>query len=263
MGCVRSERPRGRGQWTAGTVRVFGTGAVCMVMLAGLAFVSCQTRKATPEPAVQIVQRAFRPAKAVSPLSFEKGGYGNLFAPSSYGVWVDDTVTALRRAAAVAAGETITPEMEAAAGITTDHIVIECHMDSVFADMSIAYDVVGCRGISIYLQMPDGRRIKPARTVIDTSAVEEQRGALKLFGRTNIMVFPKGEVWLDAKLVSTRAACVRLVLEGYGSTFYLEWPEASPTQPLPEPTASERMAMLKVGLADFYRRVGALMHRFD
>ncbi len=249
-------------EWKGGTMkRIAGVALILAVLLAP---VSCRTRKPPEEGGLEVQPAEFRPATILSRLHFEKGNYPHLFAPSSYALWVDETVTGLRREAAVTAGESIQPDIEAeAARIAQNYLIIECHMDSVFADMSIAYDVVGYRGLSVYLSTPDGRKIPPIQTLISTSAKEEQREALKLFGRTNLVVFPKRDLWLDRPLVTSLVAPVRLVLEGYNSTFYFEWPATPPTGTVAAPTHSEVKEVLKVGFREFHERVRQLAHIFD
>lgn len=237
------------------------------VMVAGvLALASCKTGKPVEEKEGaegRTAPREFRPASALSRLHFERGTYPDLFASSSYAMWVDERVTALRRGAAAKEGEAVDSEtVVESAYIAGNYVVLECHMDSVFPDMSIAYDVVGGRGVSMYLMTPQGRRAPPMQTLIGTDAREEQREALKLFGRTNLLIFPKRDLWLREHLVDPDAAVVRLVLEGYDSTFYFEWAGAS-ADAVWQPTGLELDEILKTGYHEFHKRVRRLVHMFD
>ena len=235
-----------------------------MVALAA-AIVSCKTGgpEEPPQPPPK-EPYAFRAARALSELHFEQGPYPAIFAPSSYALWVDEDVTALRRKAALEAGETITPTTDAEVDvITRDYVIVECHLDSLFADMSIAYDVVGCRGLSVYLTTPDGRQIAPIQTLIGTSLKEEPQDALKLFGRTNLIVFPKRDLWLDTPLVGPDAPSVRLVLEAHKTSFYFEWPALKPdVVPEPKRTSDEIRAVLQTGFKAFHERVQRLAYVF-
>jgi hypothetical protein len=236
-----------------------------IVLALATAFSSCQTRKPPEEKGDQetVQQTGFTPGAAISRLHFDGGSYPDLFASSTYAVWVDEAVTSLRREAAVQAGETVGAEEEAeAVRIAREYVIVECHLDSVFSDMSIGYDAVGFRGLQVYLSTPDGRKIAPIQTLIGTPLKTEPREALKLFGRTNLVVFPKHDLWLGVPLVGKDAPSVRLVLEGHQSVFYFEWPTGVPAAPTPTVSAGEAAEVLKVGFREFHERVRQLAHIF-
>lgn len=229
-----------------------------------LLLLSCRTA-GPPEPQVPPPRAvAFQPADYVVPIRLAEGRYSDLFAANSYAVWVGPEVSALKRDQAVQEGQTVDPALDSdAAHISGNYLLVECHLQSVFADMSIAYDVVGLRGMDVYLRMPDGRTLKPVQELIGISLAEEQQGALRRFGRTNIMVFPKRDMWIKTVPEKTDYA-VELVIEGYGSVFQFVWP-GGPAGP-PEqwaPTVQETRQAIQLSFANLYARVKQAVHTFD
>ncbi len=239
---------------------------VTALLLCGLAL-SCQTfstSKTKPHPQPRETGE-FRPATFVSPIHRQEGRYPGLLGDGSYAVWIGPEVASFKRGQAVAQGESVDPELgEEADYLTANYIIIECHLESVFADMSIAYDVVGLRGLDLFLETPDGGRIAPIQTVIASSLEEEQRNALKLFRRTTLAVFSKQDVWLDAPAIAPQAAAVRLVLTGQDSTFYFEWPGASAADGVAwVPKGEEAARALRMKFSDVFGRIRELVHIFD
>jgi hypothetical protein len=173
-------------------------------------------------------------------------------------------VAALRRAKAEKDREKIDPKIDAAVKrLTENYLILECHMASVFPDMSIAYDVVGLRGIGIHLLTPDGRKITPIQVVVAGTAQEERQEALRKFTRINLVLFQKRDLWVGKPVVALRAPSVRLVLEGYGSLFRFEWPNALPPSKPWIPNQEEYLKALKVGFQESYARLAEFLHTFD
>ena len=115
--------------------------AVALVLAA--CFAGCRTgREEEPiEPRIAAGQEvAFVPSAALSPLHFEQGDYPTLFAGTSYTVWQGSGVASVAHADTPEAAEATAA---AVAALGDNFVVFECHLESVFADMSIAYDVVG------------------------------------------------------------------------------------------------------------------------
>lgn len=240
----------------------YGVG-ICLA----LSVLSCKT---PPPPKLEEwpeTKREFRPLTFVSTINLEKGRYPDLFSKDSYAVWVDPEVAALKRSEAVAAGEEIDPNLEAeAAQITRKFLVIECHLDSVFSDMSIAYDAVGFRNLDLFLLTPDGRSIRPVQTVIDTNLVEEQSGALKRFQRTNIVIFPRQDLWVGKPTVDPSYPSVRLALQGHESTFYFEWTQAPRPEGEPKfqwPNKEQALFAARLGYTQLFTRIRMLSHYLD
>lgn len=207
----------------------------------------------------------FAPTTFVRPLHRLEGRYPNLFSPDSFVVWVDDDVAALKREKDGEDNVVIeAPIEEAAEAINRDFIVLECHVGSMFSDTSIAYDVVGFRGIDVFLRTADGRRIDPIQTIIG-GVEEEQREALKMYRRINLVVFPRTDVWRGGELVAADAPKLTLVLDGHSSSFFADWVGAPQGEGRKgwRPSESERYQVVKLGFRDVYGRLLRLIHVFD
>ncbi|MEA3365134.1 MAG: hypothetical protein U9Q79_05785, partial [Candidatus Hydrogenedentes bacterium] len=183
-------------------------------------------------------------------------------------VWVDGNVAEMKYQKEAEEGEAPSHHLVAQAeAINRNFFVFECHIESVFRDTSIAYDVVGFRGIDVHLETPEGNKIRPIQTIIGTPVEEEQRGALKLFRRTNIVVFPREALWTGGDTVAIGSRSVRLVLSGHRSVFYFEWPEA-PQAGVDsvwswKPSENEMLQSVKMTFSDLYGRLRQLAHTFD
>ncbi len=229
-----------------------------------VAVAGCQTRPpdetATPSPAVGTTP--FIPANYTATIKQGDGRYPDLFAPESYALWVAPEVRTLKVDAAQNAGDPVEPElMEVAQVMDERYIVVECTIVSAFADMSIAYDVVGFRGVAPYMETGSGKRIAPVQVEIGSPVTEEPRGALKAFTRTNVLVFPKYEG--DAPTMPPGEP-VRLVLEGFHSFFYFNW-DAEPSADVPPGKFSEndQVIMVKTKFRDVYGKLQTLGRTFD
>ena len=219
-----------------------------------------------PEPVGQgsEVPAEFQPAFAVTMGAQEDGTYADLFSPSSYAVWVSPEVAEQKRTHALHSGQVVDPELEReAASITQNFVVIECHVESVFGDTSIAYDVVGFRGVDVYLETPDGREIEPIQRVIGSPVEEEQRGSLKAFRRTNLLVFPRRDLWEGRLNLDRGYASVKLVLQAQDSRFAFEWPDVSYADPTTKPPGDGAIKQLKVGFSELFESVRRVAHVFD
>ncbi len=153
---------------------------------------------------------------------------------------------------------------EAAALFGEQFLVFRVALESVFADMSIAYDAVGLRGIQVYALTALDEKIPPVQTIIGSELHEDQRGALRAFRRVSYLLFPKSAAQLHVPWTGTSLGVTRLVLEGYDTTFYFEWrpvtPERLPHAPLSELPAV-RSAQDSVRGAG--RRTRDFLRRFD
>jgi len=254
-----------------------------VILIIGVLAVSvgCTTTEKAPSPAQVEAMRIFEPASYLSQIQVETGRYPDLFAPQSQAVWVGPEVTEIKKQMAEAGadgergGSTLGGEgephyTEIAGSVTMNCIVIECRVESVFADSSIAYDVVGFRGIDVYLLTPSGEKLMPIQTVVDSHASEEPADALKRFGRTNLVVFPKRDLWLGEPVLGPDVPSVRLVLEGYDSVFYFEWPAgpqqmAASQQQLEAIRSAAQQAAEKsrLGFRTMFRRLQDVAHVFD
>ena len=148
----------------------------CACLVLCVAGAACQTTSAPPpegaEPAPPM-PRGYQPLSYVSPIQLEDGQYPDLFSAESTAVWVDGDVAEMKYESEAAEGETPPARLVSQAqAISRDFFVFECHVESIFRDTSIAYDVVGFRGIDIHLETPDGTQVKPIQTIIGTPVEE-------------------------------------------------------------------------------------------
>ncbi|HPO14961.1 MAG TPA: hypothetical protein PLI09_16080 [Candidatus Hydrogenedentes bacterium] len=230
------------------------------LLLAMLILPACKTGKDTSADLVP-----FSPQSCLAQLHVDKAAYPNLFSARSYALWVGPEITRQRRDEAVQAGEQITDDTDkAAAEIDENFLILECHIESVFEDMSIGYDAVGFRGIELCLQAPDGARIPPAQVIMGSALEEKPQGALKIFRRTNLIVFPKKNLNLMAPLSAEKPPSARLVLEGFNSTFYFEWfadvPSGQTSQPI---LTREDLNAAKMKYDEYCQKLYQFLHRFD
>jgi len=94
----------------------------------------------------------------------------------------------------------------------------------------------------------------------------EPREALKLYRRTNLLLFPKNDLWLGEPTLDPEARVVTLTLRGYDTEFHFEWPAVAVPQG-PEktwyPTDKEDAArLLKLGFTELFEKLRALTTHF-
>lgn len=238
---------------------------VLMAALLCILVSACQTpKKSEPPPPPQAHVR-FEPAWAVSPIQLAEGRHPDLYSGECRGVWDNGEVAAMKRLASPPAGNLAPPHIdEDAQALSEAYIVIECHLVSEFADMSVAQDVVRLRGMELYLEAPDGTRIPPIQQQSFGSVDEEQVGALKRFRLTTVAIFPRDNVVVGMPALSATAPGVRLVLEGHDSKFYFEWAARAPGETqLRPPTPEEALYITKLGYYELYGSIRRLAHIFD
>ena len=232
--------------------------AVCLLLAVG-----CKT---TPEPETTALLPppgpiTFVPGATVANLQIEDARYPNLFAPESYAVWVTSAVASMKRAADEQAGiADMAPGLADTAALTLENFyVFEVHLASVFPDASIAYDVVGLRNLDMFLATPDGRNVYPVQRIMDTQLNEVMVGALRKYERTNILVFPKRDLFVNQPVIGEGAPGVRLVVRGFNSTFYFEFPSAvAPVAEGGRFSDSEAVQAVKLGFNELFTRLRAL-----
>lgn len=194
----------------------------------------CQTTSTAPppppaEPAPMAeVRLDFLPQAYLVPIRTGPVRYRMLFAPESHAIWVTDEVRELKRDSDEAQGINVSPQLQRTAEIADARfIVIECRLESAFADSSVAYDVVGLRNIEVYLETPSGERVYPVQRIMAPHADETNQGALIRFGRTTVLVFPKFDLVSGGVSPISGERSVKLVLDGFHSTFHFEWNNVS------------------------------------
>jgi len=236
--------------------------AACIALL--LLLSGCQTTRRdgkTPEKTAVPVE--FQPAAYIAPVQLVHGRYTDIFSPDSYGVWLGSEVTAQREIQARAEGDPPDPKLAMAINrLTRNFLVFECHLSSAFADMSIAYDAVGLRNIAVYLMTPAGGRCMPSQIVVGSRAHEERQQALRKYSRTCLVLFAKQDLFSGLPAVAPQTTSVRLVLEGFGSMFVMEWPTASEAVPFASsgPDASKALRIRFKEMGDLALRIS---HIFD
>ena len=241
-------------QFTPGTPGRSGS-VLLLVVLAGL-MAGCATsgRDASRDahtPSGEV--RPFVPAHVSSGLQLADGRYPTLFSGASNAAW-------LRADMPLPDAEA----EEAAALFGDQFLVFRVELESVFADMSIAYDAVGLRGIHVYALTALDEKVHPAQTIIGSELHEEQRGALRVFRRVSYLLFPKSAARLHVPWTGTPLSVTRLVLEGYDTTFYFEWRPETPDR-LPHAPLSELPAVRsgKESIRDAGQKTRGFLRRFD
>ena len=147
-----------------------------------------------------------------------------LFAPESHAIWITDEVNELKLNSDRQQGIDVDDSDRLTAEIANaQFIVIECRLESAFADASVAYDVVGLRNMDVYMETPSGQRIYPIQKIMAPEAEESNQGALIRFARTSVIVFPKSSALDRSASPLSGAPGARLVIDGFHSRFYFEW----------------------------------------
>lgn len=241
--------------------------AVPMLVAVAVFLPACETTPPPPEPktpeAGETVE--FQPAWYVTPLVHDAGRYPDLFAGDSFAVWVTPDVANAKHDAAVSAGETIDPGLESdAAEVLANFVVMELHVQSAFGDPSVAYDVVNLRNVKTYLEMPDGRHVVALQRVPIGTLHESQEGALKVYRRKHLLLFPRRDLWYGGRVLDPEYPAVKLALEAYDTRHVFEWP-GLPYRDA-ETIAVRDQRLSEVAAAGFTEVFGALRraaHLFD
>lgn len=212
--------------------------AACLAVLGQ----SCQTtpRESDPEKPPRIgTPIPYAPAAVTAGIQFESGAYPTLFDPAS--------------------SCTLVP-----ASAESPVLTFQTTLRSVFEDSSIAYDVVGLRGVRVSLILPDGSAVNPMQTVLDPALIETPQGALRSYTRSVNILFPNVPMTMATPQPGQPAPGMRLLLEGYGARFFFEWPAVLPAAVRPEPfLQSEAYENLKDGYRKSRAWATEKIHTFD
>lgn len=256
-------------------------------MLLAVTIGACKTASEGEGPARDIAMTAFAPMAGHAQIQWVEGRYPNLFDPTSFAIWpgaqapvpqmpessaapVDDEA-AMAAAPPVEGPAPDTPGEAPAEpapvaptpAISDMYLDIECQIASMFADTSIAYDVAGLRGVNVYLLLPDGTKLRPAQVQRGVNLVEEPRGALRYFARTNHLIFPLRAMNLTVPADGSGEQSVRLVLEGYGAVFAFVWPARPSATPPKESSMRDSATAAREGVRDAWGAVKRVGHNFD
>lgn len=258
-----------------------GLGLLALCVLIG---VGCST---TPKPevssagtpAVPVARGNFVPANFVARLSTAEGDYQTLFSAASHAVWVDKTISDIKHAFEAQNNPDISQDLVNAATEISEHfIVIECHIETIFRDSSIAYDVSGLRNTDMYLLSANGTKVYPLQHLLLTPAEEKDVGTLKQYNRTNVLVFAMEDIISGMPTLPVETNSIRLYLENFNTQFYFEWVAQEPVaiesldpEVQPDitdlirwrPTQTETFQVLSVRFTELYEQLGALtrIHR--
>lgn len=259
----------------------------------------CQTRRPVePTTAEKVPAGApivFHPAVAQVPINMESGRYPTLFAGGTRATWIEAgsmaadamtpaapanaqgttpkaSVDAMNREDAAVMSDAIVvapkPEMSSMADdvrmYSAGFNVVVVDAESAFTDTSIAYDVVGFRGIHAYLQLPNGAQLTPVQIIVGSDLEQQAMGALRKYHRRNLLLFPKEPISVATPMAGTQAPGLRLVLEGNGCLFYFEWPALLPGMIGP-PKFTEREGVKKIeaGYEVGRKKERGILHKFD
>lgn len=255
------------------------------LVLAGLVVTVISGCASTPKPddgppadlsaVAPKIQAPFIPENYVARARFVEGQYSNLLSPTTHAVWVDKHLAEIKLIAAQQEGSVRIPQglIEDALLISDHYLLIECHIDTLFPDSSIAYDVSGLRNIDVYLETSDAINVYPLQHFLISTATEEAVGALKRFTRSNLFIFPLVDVITGEAVFPPGSDGVQLVIEGFSSRYAFSWmaQEPIPTEPVVDttpqdmgdviqwrPSESETVQVVKVGFVDLYTKLGAL-----
>ena len=254
-----------------------------ITLLVTVTVVACSTTSPAPksEPAAKQAgpPPTFIPSNFVARIEHDKGNQQTLFSLPSHAVWVDSTIVEIKQAFEQQNNPNISPDLISDAEFISDnYIVVECHIETMFRDSSIAYDLSGLRNTNVYLQSPNGSKVYPLQHLLMTPAEEKQVGTLKQFNRTNVFVFAMEDIISGLPTLPDETSMIRLYLEDFDTTFYFEWmaqepialesldPDAKPdiTDVIRwRPTQTETVQVLKVRFSDLYGKLRALtrIHR--
>lgn len=269
---------------------IFRFSGSVLVLLAASALSGCATTSsdssdssasADSPPVAETTVSApeFTPANFVARIKQDEVRYRTLFSLPSHAIWVDKTIADIKKAYEEQQDTAVSVDIQLEVDIITEHyLVIECHIETMFRDTSIAYDVSGLRNINLYLQSSGGRKIYPLQHLLLTAAEEKTIGTLIQYNRTNVLVFAMEDVISGMKPLPDGNNSIRLYAEGFDSRFYFEWiaqepivfesldPEKKPdiTDVIRwRPTQTETYQVLKVSFTELYEKLGALtrLHR--
>lgn len=207
----------------------------------------------------------FQPISYMARLRAAEGPYPNLYAGDSYALWVGPEMTAQRRESSEAAGEVAAPEADQIAPIIEErYIVFECHLISLFGDMSIGYDAVGLRNVEVYFEGGDGRRVEPVQVGTTGKLDESMQGAIRVFRRSCLIVFPREALTVTVPVPPGQLPTARLVLETLDTKFYFDWQPILNPEDIGTPLRDRAWVQAsKMGYNQFYTGLKGFLHNLD
>lgn len=238
--------------------------AIAVLAFSAAIVCGCQTPSKPAPPPTPAQQALFLPAWNVSTVQTAEGRYPDLYTGGCRAIWVDSAIAAMKREMGPPVALPAPGIDEDAKKVTDSYIVIECQLETEFGDMSTAYDAIRLRGIDVYLETPNGLRIRPIQMRPYGSIKEEPVQALKRFTRTTVMIFPRQDLGAGLPVVGADVPVMKLVLDGHDSKYFFEWPGIPLGQTGPRmPTAEEARYVAKLGYYELFTDIRRLAHIFD
>ncbi|GMW00058.1 MAG: hypothetical protein AMXMBFR84_11960 [Candidatus Hydrogenedentota bacterium] len=227
---------------------------------------SCKTTPPKPDkPLSPEGHIQFRPATFVSMLHKGEGPYMDAYSANSYAVWVSPEVSAAKEQADTAAGMPVDPALQQdVASLNRQFLIVELHLESVFGDMGVAYDIVRLRNVDIRLETVDGKKISPIQSLPAAPVEETPQEALRRYNQTHTLLFPMQDVWLGVPTVSRETPAVRIVLIAANTEYFFEWPAATDLEPIPFQIRREDVEYVtRLGYHELYTGLRRVAHIFD
>ena len=159
--------------------------------------------------------------------------YRDLLSPDSYCIWFTDEVAELKQESATEEGgmsEDSEELLTIARTLNEKYIILEFHVVSAFSDSSIAYDITGFRHAEVFLLDGAGNKYEPLQVIVGTLE-KGQKGALMVFRRVNLLVFPKHDLLTGQPVITSSAGEASLVLTGYSTTYFFSWGDVNNAVP--------------------------------
>jgi hypothetical protein len=241
-------------------------GLVLLLLAVGGVIGGCNTtRDQDPEANPKTTTIPFQPMSYMARLRAAEGPYPNLYSGDSYALWVGPEMTAQRRESSEATGEIAAPEADAIAPIIEErYIVFECHLISLFGDMSIGYDAVGLRNVEVYFEDNNGRRIEPVQVGTTGKLDESMQGAIRVFRRSCLIVFPREALTVTVPVPPGQLPTARLVLATLDTKFYFDWQPILNPEEIGTPLRDRAWVQAsKMGYNQFYTGLKGFLHNFD
>jgi hypothetical protein len=194
----------------------------CLPRRSGVGDAGPPGRPVRGEPAPEL----FTPSSYIARPTVGLGSkYRDLLSPDSYCIWFTDEVAELKQESATEEGEVSADSEELLAIARTlneKYIILEFHLVSAFSDSSIAYDITSFRHAEVFLLDGAGNKYEPLQVIVGTLE-KGQKGALMVFRRVNLLVFPKHDLLTGQPVIASSVGEVSLVLSGYNTTYFLMW----------------------------------------
>jgi len=211
--------------------------------------------------------RLFEPLNSVAhPRPLPGSKYQNLVSSDSYIIWVTDKVAEAKLETDSESAEEednlLGRRIEDAKRLNRHFLVFECHITSAFSDASIAYDISSFRGAEVLLMDDAGNVIEPLQIVV--GPVERSREkALRMFSRTNLLVFPLFDGLTGEQVVSPQSRKVTIVVSSYDTDLVFEWIAPEEQQGDARSLGEDISGFVQMSFSQLYDGLRALFEHLD